>query len=384
MLFNQHRRKYWEHLLVRRFVLFGLLLFPLSQSANAEVVAADAILQVLVRVDSVVDSEVPVLPGSTQSAGVSQASDIEGVIRRASSAGAATLNDASSGTLSFSGAFQKLPTNLSGGFAATSGELVYRFETDVAGTLFLETANAASFQGFGGFDARAPSWALNNGTGGGTSSLNTTESWTINVQAGSHELVLNSASSGVAWAESSNASGQFSTVFNWGIGGLPGTLENPILPTELGPGDFGFAIVTTEDNRFYDPIIATGYDYVATDVPFASVLIPEALPNGDSEFQLLVGSQIIDLNAGDTFDLTTIASGGVSAFGIRGIDTSEMIDPNDPTAFVTGLSFAQGGVASSFKMTAVIVPEPSSCLAIGLFAGFAAIRRRRKRRATQG
>jgi len=153
MLFNQHRRKYWEHLLVRRFVLFGLLLFPLSQSANAEVVAADAILQVLVRVDSVVDSEVPVLPGSTQSAGVSQASDIEGVIRRASSAGAATLNDASSGTLSFSGAFQKLPTNLSGGFAATSGELVYRFETDVAGTLFLETANAASFQGFGGFDA---------------------------------------------------------------------------------------------------------------------------------------------------------------------------------------------------------------------------------------
>lgn len=353
--------------------------------ADAGIVLSEVVLDVSVNTtrfggDGVsADTVVPI--GSTRSIQVQSSSVSPAGSRTATAAGVATVNNAASGTARLDGTFRKSPDDSSGGFAGTRSELVYRFETDRAGTLFLETANVASFTGNGDFGTKAPRWDF-NGTSTLSSGLNTTDIWSIAIAPGTHELTMHGVSQGAAWGERGDASGEFSTVFNWGFDSLPGTLENPILPTETNAGDFGFDIVTTDGIRFYDPVIATGYDYVASDIPFASVLIPEPLPGGDSEFQLLVGSDTFDLIAGEMLDLTTIDPSGVREFGIRGIDPDEQLDPDDPTAFITGLSFVQGGAASSFHMTAVtanshVVPEPSSMMIWSLLMGIGILRTRR-------
>lgn len=353
--------------------------------ADAGIVMSELFLEVSVnttRFGGQGDSADTVVPiGSTRSIQVQSSSDSPVGSRSATAAGVATVNNAASGTARLDGTFRKLPVNSSGGFAATRSELVYRFETDTAGTLFLETANAASFTGNGDFGTKAPRWDF-NGKSNFSSGLNTTDNWSIAIAPGTHELTMHGVSQGTSWGQRSDASGEFSTVFNWGFDSLPGTLGNPILPTQTNAGDFGFDIVTTDDIRFYDPVIATGYDYIASDIPFASVLIPEPLPGGDSEFQLLVGSDTFDLIAGEMIDLTTIDPNGVREFGIRGIDPDEQLDPDDPTAFITGLSFVQGGAASSFHMTAVttnsnVVPEPSSMMVWSLLMGIGILRTRR-------
>ena len=96
--------------------------------------------------------------------------------------------------------------------------------------------------------------------------------------------------------------------------------------------------------EFYDPIVAIGYDYsIGEGNPnFASVLLPEI---GDSIFDLLLPSAdgyelIAQLIAGEEYFFGGI---GVSEFRVLGIETGESLDPNDPTAFVTGLSFFSDG-----------------------------------------
>ena len=168
--------------------------------------------------------------------------------------------------------------------------------------------------------------------------------------------------------------GAMTTVYNWGIDSLPGTIFSPFLTYFLQPDGFLFDFITSRLIHFYDPEIATGYDYSTTGTPFASVMIPDILPSGDSAFELLVGSDVFAINAGEVFDFTDLSPGGVSSFGIRGIDVAEQLDPDDPTAFVTGLSFVEEGQVSSFLMTPVTtnvpgaspVPEPSSLTLLGL------------------
>lgn len=171
----------------------------------------------------------------------------------------------------------------------------------------------------------------------------------------------------------------------WGFNALPGTTpDNPILP-QVGQEEFNFENVPLPDfpvTQFYDPVVATGYEYVSTGPLFRSVLVPGTLPNGDSEFQLKVGGNLFDLTAGTEFDLTTIDANGVASFSILGIDTSEMLDPVNPTAFVTGLSFTESGLAS-FSMTPLtsdvnVVPEPSTFTIFGLAAiGLIRLRKRK-------
>ncbi|MCP5416241.1 MAG: PEP-CTERM sorting domain-containing protein [Chromatiaceae bacterium] len=178
-------------------------------------------------------------------------------------------------------------------------------------------------------------------------------------------------------------------------GALP---ENPILPGEiiLGPNnvpEFVFEFPIDENGIggmfpiFIDPVVAVGYEYAVISGPnYASVLIPTALPNGDDEFLLSVpGFGDFVLNAGTPFDLTALNALGIDEFTITGIDTSELLDPNDPYAFVTGLTYVSGGV-SNMTMTPITqnvptsgnVPEPSA-LALLAFAAFGIGRRRRSR-----
>jgi len=165
------------------------------------------------------------------------------------------------------------------------------------------------------------------------------------------------------------------------IGGF--TPTNPLLPTPnpSNPNGFTFPGVIIGGNGFgttnpifFDPIVAVGYDYSVTGGPlFASVLIPNALPQGDSNFILeLPGFGNYTLVAGTTFNLLGVNSLGFSDFRISDIDPAEMLDPTNPTAFVTGLTFTTSGtVTVTQNPITVSVPEPSNLLGLGLL-GFGA------------
>ena len=169
----------------------------------------------------------------------------------------------------------------------------------------------------------------------------------------------------------------------------PGTTPtNPLLPTPnpSNPDGFIFSGVIVGNNGFgttnpiyFDPVVSVGYDYSVTGGPlFASVLVPDALPRGDSNFILeLPGFGNYSLVAGTTFNLLGVNPLGFSDFRISDIDPAEMLDPTNPTAFVTGLTFTAAGTVTVTQNPiiqntgGVSVPEPSNLLGLGLL-GFGA------------
>lgn len=79
---------------------------------------------------------------------------------------------------------------------------------------------------------------------------------------------------------------------------------------------------------------------------------------------------------GQRFDFTGI---GVSEFDVTGIDAANGLNPNDPTAFITALTFETSGNFTG-TMTAII-PEPSTwtMMLIGFAGlGYAGYRSSRK------
>jgi len=96
---------------------------------------------------------------------------------------------------------------------------------------------------------------------------------------------------------------------------------------------------------------------------------------------------MIDLMSGVVFDFTTdltaiLSAGaiipllgfdpsdGIDKFSVRGIEESAGLDPNDVTAFITGLTFTDDGVFSGTQTPIAVevasVPEPSTYLLLGL------------------
>lgn len=133
--------------------------------------------------------------------------------------------------------------------------------------------------------------------------------------------------------------------------------------------------------EYYDPLVAVGYDYqVGSGNPFfRSVLLPEV---GDNAFDLYLwdGSAFqyaVELLSGQEY---LFEPNGVERFRIMGIEPSALVSPNDPTAFVTGLSFISDGVFTG-TMTPVVANVPLTAsglfLSVGL-AGLAFVARRRR------
>lgn len=114
------------------------------------------------------------------------------------------------------------------------------------------------------------------------------------------------------------------------------------LPMAIHTGAYEFSIgVIAGQTYFIDPLVATGFVYQTGlgNPNFASVLLPDV---GNGQFDLLScdGSPLGTAYSGVVFNFST---GGVSCFQVRGIETSADMDPNNVTAFVTGLTFTGNG-----------------------------------------
>ena len=158
---------------------------------------------------------------------------------------------------------------------------------------------------------------------------------------------------------------------------------NPILPGSVVNGTFQFSFMPWPGMTFIDPLVAVGYDYALSDLgspAFQSVELPAV---GDDLFTLSLwnGSQWAaagTLQSGSA-NAHDFGLGGVRAFRITGIELSAALDPTNPLAFVTGLSFAGTDMVNMTQtpITAA-VPEPAS-YALLVF-GLAALGLRARRR----
>ncbi len=183
-------------------------------------------------------------------------------------------------------------------------------------------------------------------------------------------------------ATTSNVSGATPGLWTFAVrnGELPGSSpSNPLLPVNTNDGFVFDFNVDLNQRIFIDPPVAVGYTYAVQSGPnFASVSLPNV---GDGLFDLYINNSFVDqLTAGNEY---FFAPGGVSSFEIRGIETAAALDPNDPTAFVTSLSFVSAGQVSMTQTPIVFdttpgsnAPVPGSLLLLlaGL-GGFSATRR---------
>ena len=159
---------------------------------------------------------------------------------------------------------------------------------------------------------------------------------------------------------------------------FPGPVSLPVVDSN---GRFSFNLAVVRGSPvLLDPAVATGYDYQvgAGDPLFASVELPD-LGSFDYQLYLWNGSQWVfdtDLASLTPFDF---AGNGVDRFRIAGIPLGELLDPGDPTAFETRVTFASDGRFTG-TMTALVsqAPEPATIalFAVGLLGSLSARRRR--------
>jgi len=139
----------------------------------------------------------------------------------------------------------------------------------------------------------------------------------------------------------------------------------PLLPDTLGIMHFGLTVAPGV-TVYLDPAVAVGYDYQVTGgANFASVTLP-IIGNSHYELCLWGGSGFNLCGTSLTGGLPFAFGGtGVDRFEIRGIDPNAGLDPNNPQAFVTGLTFTAGAdinVTMAPVTQNVATPEPATLL----------------------
>jgi hypothetical protein len=113
---------------------------------------------------------------------------------------------------------------------------------------------------------------------------------------------------------------------------------------EHGLTDFVWAnAAPTEPSGEPSPFKAA-YFFASTDIPFTQFVIPEALPGGDSEFEIVIGAyEHYALQAGVPFDFTTYFPEGVNAFLLTGFDADEGLVAGQSFPYTHGYRFAEEG-----------------------------------------
>lgn len=161
-----------------------------------------------------------------------------------------------------------------------------------------------------------------------------------------------------------------------------GSINLPVVDAN-GQFSFNFAVLSNTP-VLLDPVIATGYDFQTGqgDPLFASVTLPN-LGNFNYGLYLWDGlSWIFDAMVAplSTFNFGT---GGVDRFRISGIPPSLSLNPLNPTAFETELTFENSGqfTGTMTPLVAAAVPEPGIIPLMGLgLGGLIFLRRVRENR----
>jgi PEP-CTERM motif len=165
---------------------------------------------------------------------------------------------------------------------------------------------------------------------------------------------------------------------------LPTVGPAPDPRTGFGPTYHFTAPVVPNELVFIDPFVAIGYKYATGvgDPNFASVMLPEV---GDNLFNVSfsTGQNLMQLVLGAKTQFF-FPDGGVNAFDVTGIERSAMLDPQNVTAFITGLTFVSPGNFTG-TMTPLLAPtpEPTTMLLFGMTAGGLGWLRLRTRRPSE-
>lgn len=166
-----------------------------------------------------------------------------------------------------------------------------------------------------------------------------------------------------------------------------GFMATDVLLPEPGgtPGTFQFSVPVLADTPiFIDPTVAVGYVYTlgAGDPKFKTVSLPWGI--GDNRYTLTADGISFNVMAQQVFDFTLHGfAEGVSQFTVTGIEPEAVVDPANPQAFVTRLTFAGNGRFTGSQVALTMdftpgVPESGTgpLLATGLLAIGLAWRRR--------
>jgi len=168
--------------------------------------------------------------------------------------------------------------------------------------------------------------------------------------------------------------------------------SNPLMPDPLGP-PWVFAPVVLQPGAWlglaapmwFDPPAAVGYEYLIG--PASPLIAGVTLPDvGDGLYEVyalhtLTGEEItFAASAWTSYDLLALGlASGADFLRVTGIEPEAGLDPNDPLAFPTGLTFVGPGTVE-LEMVPLTggaeIPEPASAALVAVGA-LAAFRRRR-------